>query len=322
LAVAGVALVLLAGCGKGPEPAAPAGAEPSGKMRIVVIPKGTTHVFWRSVERGARQAGAELGVEVVWKGPLKEDDRGQQIGLVEQFTAEKVAGIVLAPLDATALAASVRAAASRKIPVVIFDSALKGEAGRDFVSFVATDNRKAGRLGGEELTRLLGGKGKVVLLRYTVGSASTEEREQGFLEAMAKCPEIRILEKERYGGATVGEAQKNAENLLDKLREADGVFCPNESTTQGMLNVLRDNGLAGKVSFVGFDTSPNLLEALQTGKIQALVAQDPTRMGLVAVQTMVAHLQGKPVAGVVDTGCRLVTAGNLDVPEIKTLLGR
>ncbi len=319
--MAGVGLCLLVGCGKGPEAGTAPGGAPA-KLRIAVIPKGTTHVFWRSVERGAKQAGAELGVEIVWKGPLKEDDRGQQIGLVEQFTAEQVAGMVLAPLDATALAAPVRAAAAQKIPVVIFDSSLKGEAGRDFVSFVATDNRKAGRLGGEELARLLGGKGKVVLLRYAVGSASTEEREQGFMEAMAKCPEIQILEKERYGGATVGEAQKNAENLLDKLRQADGVFCPNESTTQGMLNVLRDNGLAGKVAFVGFDTSPNLLAALQAGEIRALVAQDPTRMGLVAVQTLVAHLQGKPVAGVVDTGCQLVTAANLDTPEIKTLLGR
>ena len=319
----GVGMLVLTGCGKSGERVETAKTPVTPKaIRIAVIPKGTTHVFWRSVEAGAKRAGKELGVEIIWKGPLKEDDRGQQIGLVEQFVSEGVAGIVLAPLDATALAEPVRGAAAKNIPVVIFDSSIKGEAGRDFVSFVATDNRKAGAVGGEELARLLGGKGKVVLLRYAVGSASTEEREKGFMEAIAKHSGIELIEKDRYGGATVGEAQKNAENLLDKLRQANGVFCPNESTTQGMLNVLRDNGLAGKVVFVGFDTSPNLIAALQAGEIRALVAQNPTRMGTVAVQTIVARIRNQPVEAVIDTGCGLVTLANLDTPEMKQLLGR
>ena len=316
-----LALALLSfGCDKGDGGGGGAGGK-SEQPTIAVIPKGTSHVFWKSVEAGAKRAGQELGANIIWKGPVTENDAAQQIGLVEQFTQEGVGGIVVAPLDANQLRRPVQQAMGKKVPVVIFDSALNGEVGKDFVSFVATDNRKGGTLAGEELARLLGGKGKVVLLRYAVGSASTEEREAGFLEVMNKHPDIQLIEKDRYGGATVGEAQRTAENLLDKLKEADGIFCPNESSTQGMLNVLKANGLAGQKKFVGFDTAPSLLTALEAGHIDALVAQNPTKMGYEAVKAMYAHIKGEKAPPTVDTGCALVTKANLDTPEIRELLG-
>jgi len=289
-------------------------------LRIAVIPKGTTHVFWKSVEAGAQKAGADLGVKIIWKGPLKENDRENQIKIVQQFVSDGVSGIVLAPLDDTALQGPVKSAMEKGIPVVIIDSALKGEAGKDFVSFVATNNRKAGAIGGEELARLMGAKGKAVLLRYTVGSASTDEREAGFLEVMAKNPDITMLVKDRYGGATVGESQKEAMNLLDKIKAADGIFCPNESSTFGMLLALRQNNLAGKIKFVGFDATPLLVDALKKSEVEALVAQNPTRMGYEGVKTLVAHLKGEKVAATVDTGVELITRGNLSTPAIQKLL--
>ena len=290
------------------------------KPRIAVIPKGTTHVFWKSVEAGAQAAGKDLGVEIVWKGPLKENDRAQEIAIVEQFVTEGVSGLVLAPLDDTALRRPVAMALEKKIPVVIIDSALKGEPGKDFLSFVATDNRKGGELGGERLAKLLGGKGKVSLLRYQVGSASTDEREAGFLAAIAKHPDIRVIVDNRYAGATAGEAKTAAMNMIDTLRESDGVFCPNESSTFGMLLALRQSNLAGKLKFVGFDTSPVLIDALKKGEILALVAQDPQRMGYLGVKTLVDHLRGGQVAPVVDTGVALVTPENLATPEIRKML--
>jgi ribose transport system substrate-binding protein len=291
------------------------------KMKIAVIPKGTTHIFWKSVEAGAKQAGKELGVEIIWKGPLKENDRAQQIAIVEQFVTESVSGIVLAPLDNTALQRPVASAMEKKIPVVIFDSGLKGEAGKDYVSFVATDNKKGGNLGGEHMSKLLAGKGNVVLLRYQVGSASTMEREEGFLEAMHKVKGLQITVDNRYAGATVGEAKTASMNIVDKLKEANGIFCPNESSTFGMLLALRQMNLAGKIRFVGFDTSPPLIEALQSGEIDALVAQDPTLMGYQGVKTIVAKLQGREVPKTIDTGVRLITRENLNTPDIKKLLG-
>jgi ribose transport system substrate-binding protein len=290
-------------------------------LKIAVIPKGTTHIFWKSVDAGAQAAGKDLGVEIIWKGPLKENDRAQQIAIVEQFVTEGVSGIVLAPLDDTALRRPVAEAAQKKIPVVIFDSALKGEPGKDFVSFVATNNMKGGSLGGECLGKLLGGRGKVVLLRYQVGSASTMEREEGFLEAIRRNKGLGMIVDNRYAGATAGEAKTAAMNIVDKLKEADGIFCPNESSTFGMLLALKQNNLAGKVKFVGFDTSPPLIEGLRKGEIDALVAQDPTRIGYEAVTILVDHIRGKKVPTTVDTGVRLITRDNIDSPEIKKLLG-
>lgn len=289
--------------------------------KIAVIPKGTTHSFWKSVEKGARQAGKEFGAEIVWKGPLKEDDRAQQIAVVQQFVVDDVDAIVLAPLDDTALRNPVRSSMARNKPVVIFDSALKGEVGKDFISFVATNNTRGGELAGEELARLLGGKGKVVMLRYSEGSASTAKREAGFLSVMEKHPGIEIIQANRYAGATISAAQDTAMNMLDRLREADGIFTSNESATQGMILALRQTGLIKKKTLVGFDTSKFLLSALKRGDVKALVAQNPNRMGYLGVKTALDHLRGNPYEAVVDTGCVLVTKSNMDTPEVQAVIG-
>ena len=288
---------------------------------IAVIPKGTTHVFWKSVQRGALRAGEDLGVNIVWKGPLKENDRAQQIALVEQFVSEQVSGIVLAPLDERALLRPVRSAANSQIPVVIIDSALEGVAGKDFASFVATDNLQGGRLAGQRVADLLQGSGKVVALRYQVGSASTTKREDGFLAVMAENPGIEILVDNQYAGATAGEAIQKGEELLDFLRRADAVFCPNESATFGMLVTLRKHNLVGKIRFVGFDASDDLIAALRKGEIDGLVVQNPERMGYEGVQTLLKYIGKEPIPQRIDTGVQLVTADNVDTPEIQELLG-
>jgi ribose transport system substrate-binding protein len=289
-------------------------------LTIAVIPKGTTHVFWKSVEQGAKKAGEDLGVTVIWKGPLQENDRAQQIQIVQQFTSQGVNGIVLAPLDHTALAGPVKAAGEKKIPVVIFDSALDGSAGKEFVSFVATDSEKAGRMGGEHLAKLMGGKGDAVLLRYMVGSASTDARESGFVAAIKDAKGMKITVDNRYAGATAGEAKSAALNMLDQIKAAGGVFCPNESSTYGMLLALRQAGLVGKIKLVGFDASPPLVEALKKGEIDALVVQDPRNMGYKAVEALVKSIRGEKVEGRVDTGAVLVTKENMDTPAVKRLI--
>ena len=313
-AAAGLALLMALACG---------GKREAGRTTIAVIPKGTSHVFWQSIHAGAAKAASELKVEIVWRGPLREDDRDSQVSEVEGFVSRGVSGIVLAPLDETALAVPVANAVQRGIPVVIIDSGLKGEG---YVSFVATDNRKGGRLAGEQLAKLLGGKGKVVLLRYTEGSDSTNNREEGFLEAMKENPGIQVLSANQYGGADVESAYKKSETLLSNYKQPDGrlalegIFCPNESTSFAMLRVLQDNGWAGKVRFVGFDSSDNLAKGLRDGNVDALILQDPVRMGYLGVKTMVDHLQGRPVEKRIDTGVHVVTRENMSQPELKELL--
>lgn len=302
-----------------PHPAA--FAQPAGEARgfkIAVIPKGTTHEFWKSIHAGAAKAARDLGVEIIWKGPQREDDREMQIQVVEDFITQKVNAIVLAPLDDRALVRPVRYAARKQIPVVIIDSGLEG---KDFVSFVATDNYKGGALGAERLGSLLGGKGKVVLLRYQEGSASTAEREKGFLETMKnKFPEIEIISSNQYGGATAESAYKKSEDILNRNKEIDGIFTPNESTTFGMLRALVSAGLAGKVKFVGFDSSESLVNALEEGHLHGLVHQNPFKMGELGVKTAVDHLLGKRVEPVIDTGVVVITKENMNEPEVHALL--
>jgi ribose transport system substrate-binding protein len=323
-----LALVLLAAttaC-SGDKPATDgsgASAPASGGLTIAVIPKGTTHTFWQSIRAGAERAGKELGVTIIWRGPLREDDRDSQVSEVEGFVSRGVSGIVLAPLDEAALVQPVNEAVNRKIPVVIFDSGLKGD---NFVSFVATDNLKGGRMGGERLAESLNGKGKVILLRYAEGHDSTGKREQGFLDAMKAHPGIEVVSSNQYGGADVEGAYKKAESLLSNYKKPDGslgidgIFTPNESGSFALLRVLQDNGWAGKVKFVGFDASPNLVKGLRDGGIDGLVVQDPVKMGYEAVKTMVAHLKGQTVEKRIDTGVHVATKANMDTPEMKALL--
>jgi len=301
-------------------------AAPPERKTIAVIPKGTTHVFWKSVEAGAKKAGEDLGVNIIWKGPMTENDRAQQVQLVQQFVSEKVDALVLAPLDHKALVQPVKAATAKNIPVIIFDSALEGQAPKDFASFVATDSEKAGALGGDHLKTLMGGKGDAIILRYLAGSASTDSREKGAITAITAITAgkagkaIKMISDNRYGGATSAEAKTAALNMLDDIKKAGGVFCPNESTTLGMLLALRQAGLAGKIKFVGFDASPPLVEALKKGEIDALVVQDPRGMGYKAVEAAVKVLRGEKVDARIDTGAVLVTKDNLAKPEIKALI--
>ncbi|ODS58553.1 MAG: sugar ABC transporter substrate-binding protein [Acidobacteria bacterium SCN 69-37] len=294
-----------------------------GRLTIAVIPKGTAHIFWQSIHAGADRAARELGVDIIWRGPLREDDRSAQIAEVEGFVSRGVDGIVLAPLDDTALVGPVADARRRNIPVVVIDSGLKGS---DHVSFVATDNRASGRLAGEGLKTALPGGGNVVLLRYQEGSDSTTEREEGFLEAVRTASNLRILSDNQYGGTDVESAYRRSETLLSRFKTPDGrldvqgIFTPNESTTLAMLRVLQDNGWTDQVTFIGFDASDTLVKGLEAGQIHGLVLQDPVRIGYLGVQTMVAHLRGQPVEARIDTGVRLVTQADLDDPAARELL--
>jgi ribose transport system substrate-binding protein len=289
-----------------------------GQRVIAVVPKGSTHEFWKAVHAGARKAGGELGVRILWQGPLREDDRDAQIRVVEDMISRRVDGLVLAPLDDTALARPAEEARRWGIPTVIIDSTLEWD-GR--VSFVATDNHRGGALAAERLGSLLGNRGTVVVMRYQEGSASTRERERGFLETLARDFDgIQVVSSNQYGGSTTESAYATAERLLIRHRRVDGLFTPNESTTFGMLRAVQDAGMGGKVRHVGFDSSAKLISALRAGHLHGLVLQDPFRMGEVGVRTLVAHLDGQGVDRRIDTGVHLATRDNMAEPHIARLL--
>jgi ribose transport system substrate-binding protein len=315
LLAAVLAVMVLAGCGKKEEDKA---------YTIAIIPKGTTHEFWKSIHAGAEKAKQELSakgvqVDIIWKGPLREDDRDQQIQVVENFTSRKVSGIVLAPLDSQAMVNPVESATQTGIPVVIMDSGLKSDK---YISFVATDNFKGGQLAGQFMAKLLNEKGNVILLRYAVGSASTEEREKGFLDALGKFPDIKVISSDQYAGATVETAYQASQNLLNRFgNEVNGVFAPAEPATIAMTKALRDLGKAGgKVKMVGFDAGSQSVLDMKNGDVQGLAVQNPMLMGYLAVMTMVKHLKGEPVEKRIDTGVVLVSPENMNQPDMNDLI--
>lgn len=302
----------LAGCGE-------RGNTTTAQYRIAVIPKGETHDFWRSIHAGAIAAARELGnVQILWQGPLREDDREQQIQVVEQFVAQGVDGIVLAPLDRRALVRPVEEAGAAGIPTLIIDSGLESEK---IVSYVATDNYDGGVLAARRLAEVLGGKGEVILLRYQVGSESTEQREAGFLDTLAKeFPQIELISTDQRAGATRESATQAMEGLLAQFGDrVDGIFAPCEPVAYGCMRALEDSDKAGQIKLVGFDATPAMVEALRGGTLHGLVLQDPFKMGELGVKLMVDHLAGKPVEKRVPTGEVVVTKENMDDPAMVRL---
>ena len=292
------------------------------KLRIAVIPKGTTHEFWKMGEAGAKKAGNELGIEIIWKGPQKESDRAGQIKVVENFITQGVDGIALAPLDDKALVRSVTEAKNAGIKVAVWDSGLDESAGDAVISSVMTNNFAAGQDCGKRLAMLMNGSGKVLMLRHAVNHDSTTKREEGFLDGIKKtAPGIELLSIDQRGGVSIDEAMKVSESLLNQFGDqVDGVFTPNESTTQGMLRALDQAGLAGKFPFVGFDTNEALLQWLKDKKVSALAVQDPFQMGYTAVRNIFNSIQQKPFEANVDTGAVLLDLENIDTEEVQKII--
>ena len=292
------------------------------KLRIAVIPKGTTHEFWKMGEAGAKKAGNELGIDIIWKGPQKESDRAGQIKVVENFITQGVDGIALAPLDDKALVRSVTEAKNAGIKVAVWDSGLDESAGDAVISSVMTNNFAAGQDCGKRLAMLMNGSGKVLMLRHAVNHDSTTKREEGFLDGIKKtAPGIELLSIDQRGGVSIDEAMKVSESLLNQFGDqVDGVFTPNESTTQGMLRALDQAGLAGKFPFVGFDTNEALLQGLKDKKVSALAVQDPFQMGYTAVRNIFNSIQQKPFEANVDTGAVILDLENIDTEEVQKII--
>jgi ribose transport system substrate-binding protein len=290
-------------------------------LRIAVIPKGTTHVFWKSVHAGAEKAAKELGgVEILWKGPLLENDRDGQISVVQDFITNKVDGICLAPLDKQALIGPVEESVEAGIPVVIFDSALQDES--KIVSYAATDNRKGGELAAKQMATALGGKGNVIVLRYNTGSESTEQREDGFLEVLAKeYPDIKVLSSDEYAGTTQESSLDKATQVLSKYKdEVNGIFAVCEPNAAGVLGALKETELAGRVKFIAFDPSEDLIRAMEAGTCHGIVLQDPVTMGYESVKAMVNKIRGETVEKRIGTGEFVATPENMKTPEMEKLL--
>lgn len=286
-------------------------------VKIALIPKGTQHSFWQSVRAGGNRAARELGIpDPVWNGTTDEASAQQQQGKVREVKAAGAQAVVLAPVHVSSLDRDI-ADTFKKMPVVIFDSGCKTE---EYTSFIATDNKEGGRIAGRKLLALLGDEGgEVAIVRTMPGSESTTQREEGFMEVIAANPKVKVVFQE-YGESDAVKSMNQARIALGRFPNLKGFYGPNESSTVGILNALREKNLAGKIRFVGFDSSPILVSGLKGGEIDALVLQDPVRMGYLGVKTAYAAIKGEKVEKKQPITPTLVDKSNMDKPDIKVLL--
>jgi len=304
-----------------------AGRSAAEGLSLGVIPKSTGGEFWETVEKGARRAATDLGVTLRWEGTVTETEIAEQNKIIENMVNLGVDGLALAPLNRAAQRKQVAATVAAGIPVVAFDSAVDGDA---HSSYVATDNQAAGALGATHLLKVMDKPGaRVMCMRFVQGTGSTEARADGFI-ATVKAAGGTVVADPYPDTGTIEGCKTAAANTLegfikDGRLELDGIFACNLYSAHGVasaLDDLRKSGVTVTARFVGFDTSKKLIEDLQAGRIDALVAQDPERMGYLAVETLVKVVKGEAVPAVIDTGAKMVTCEALqNDPAIRTLVG-
>lgn len=305
--------------------------------QIVVIPKGTTHAFWKSIHAGALKAAAEYNdgkadgekVKIIWQGPAREGNRQEQQDIVQKQIAQQVDAIVLAPTDRQTLVQPAEEVVNNKIPLVIIDSGLaKSKVIADstyYLGYVGTQNEAGGELAAVRMAELLKDKAnaKVLVLPYQKGSESTEKREQGFFKKIGEYKNITLVKTTEEAGDTETTAEKAATEVLRLNKDLDGIFTPNESSTVGMIRALDQFEKAGKIKLVGFDGSPTLIESMKSGKVHGLVLQDPFEMGYRSVKRALAKLTEDKAPSAKErelfTTLKIATPKNLEEPAIKKL---
>ncbi len=313
------ALVLMAtGCGDrtAPAPSASGSDAPKTPLDIAVVPKGLSHQFWMTIKAGADAGAAEVGARVIWQGPAKETEIDQQINIVQDMITRRVDGIVLAACDENALASVIEQADRAGIPVVMMDSGVKSDIPK---SLVATDNIAGAKKAAQVLADLMGGSGEVGLMPFVSGAATSELREQGFKEGIAEYPDIRLVAV-NYSQSDPATAMNVTADMMTAHPNLGGIFSANEPGAIGAAQALRAAGKTGDVKLVAFDASGEQLAALEDGAIQALIVQNPFKMGYEAVKTVVDAIRGKDVPERVDTGVTVITPDNINEPEVQALL--
>ncbi|MCX8052553.1 MAG: ABC transporter substrate-binding protein [Armatimonadetes bacterium] len=285
-------------------------------LKIAVVPKGTTQSFWLAVKAGAEDAAKKYGATIIWKGPAKETDVAGQKRIIENFINQKVDALVMAACNETALVPTVEQADEAGIPVITIDSGVKSDIPR---SFVATDNIAGAREAARTLAKLIGGKGEVGLIPFVKGAATSNMREEGFKKEIAKYKGIKLVSV-LYSQSDIMQGVRATEDMLAANPKLAGIFAANEGGAVGAARALDLRRLGGKVKLVAFDAAQAEIEALKKGTIQALIVQNPYRMGFDGVKAAINVIRGKKVPPRIDTGVTVVTMDNFHDPAVQKIL--
>ena len=294
-----------------------AGCQRSRQKLIGVIPKATSHLFFVSVHAGVDQASRDMAVDVLWNGPNDETDYTRQIQIVDAMVTQRVDALAISATDERALVAPLERALQAGIPVTVFDSAVNIE---NYVSFVATDNYGAGCTAARKLAGLISGAAEVGMVMQKPGGASTSLRERGFEHTIDKeFPNIRIAARQ-FGMGDRAKSRTVAENILTARPGIAGIFASSEAASIGTVQAIRSRHLSGKIKLVAFDFSDIHVEALNDGTIDAMLVQDPFRIGYEAVKSLAEKLSGRTPQRRLDLPARMIVKSDLDKSDVKALL--
>ena len=288
---------------------------------IAVIVKTENANFWQNVKKGAEAAGKDLGNEykVTFQGPQAETAIDEEVNMVNNAINRGVSGIVLAASDPEALIPPVKKAFENGIPVVIIDSGINSD-GKYYQSFLATDNRAAGKLAAEKLLAKHGmKKGKVAVMSYTPGAASAIERTGGFMDEVKKQQDIKLMEP-LYSQSDMVTALNQTIDVLTSNPDLTAIFGANEPTAVGMARAIKERGFAGKLIAVGFDGNQDLQNFVRDGTLEGIVVQSSYQMGYKGVNTINKIIKGEKVDKFIDTGVVFVTKDNIDSEEANAVL--
>jgi len=291
----------------------------TGSIRLAVVPKAVGFDFWNQVKTGAQCAASkQKDVKVQWDGVTAETDVTGQVNLLQNFITQGVDGLVYAATDAKVLSDVTKQATQQKIPVVNIDSGTDPQPAQ--VPLFATDNVASAEKVPDLLSKALGKQGgDIAFIPFQRGTATNEQRAKGFKAALEKHPELKLV-AEQASQSDYDKALQVTQDILTAQPNLKGIFAANEPGVLGAAEAVRQAHKSGKITIVGWDASPDEVKGVRDGVIDALVVQNPFRMGYDGVNAAVGELrQGKKPQST-DTGVTIVTKDNLDDPDVQSVL--
>jgi ribose transport system substrate-binding protein len=309
--------LLLAACGGsggGGGSSASSGPKP---LKIIAVPKSLASSYWTIVENGVKCYASKVpNVNVVWNGVQTDTQISDQISLLQNYITQSPDGLLYAATDAKALAPITQQAVNAHIPVFNFDSGTTPQT----VPLFATNNSAAAAKAADQMGQLLNGTGKIAILEFVPGSATNDQRVDGFKQELAaKYPNIKIV-ADQADGSDSAKALSITQNILSAHPDLNGIYAANQQGGEGAAQALSAASLGGKVHLISFDSSDPLISDLQNGIVDALVVQNPFKMGFDSLKAMVDQIRNGVQAQSEDTGVTLVTKANMNDPATQSLL--
>jgi len=285
-------------------------------LLITYVPKDTNSPYWLVVKAGADAAAKKYGARVQMLGPSVPTDIASQVSIVNDQITRRVDAILLTAGDKKALVPAAERARREGVPFITVDSGVDSDAP---LSYIATDNVSASKVAAEALAKLMGNKGKALLMSFVAGSQTAAEREQGFKQGISQFRDVQLIGTQ-YSLADATRAMSIMDNVLTATPDLAGVFTSEEKTGAGVARQLEISGKAKDIKFVAFDASDALIQALQKGIVDALVVQQPYQMGYLGVEFAVKAIRGESIPAFVETPTVVVTRDNFNDPDIQKIL--